>query len=117
MVVIDICNHVKYFYACSFNFARRSCNKAAHTMAKNSLAFEEDLISLQKNITYLDGLVSTLRGKVAMGFGARIQNLQIATLYVVETNFDDINRRYLQNEDTRNPRVRETNCILAKISR
>lgn len=32
------------FEACTFNFAKRVCNKAAHAIAKASLNFEEVLV-------------------------------------------------------------------------
>lgn len=48
VMVNDICSFVKSFYACSFYSAKGSCNKVAHTMAKNSLTFEEDLIWLEE---------------------------------------------------------------------
>lgn len=33
---------------CSFNYVNRSCNKAAHAMAKTSLSFEEVLVLLEE---------------------------------------------------------------------
>ncbi|XP_056686944.1 uncharacterized protein [Spinacia oleracea] len=44
MVVKDILELVKLFEACTFNFAKRQCNKVAHAMAKASLLFEDVLV-------------------------------------------------------------------------
>lgn len=47
VIVHDILSLAKSFATCIFNHARRSCNVVAHSMAKNSLLYEEVLVFME----------------------------------------------------------------------
>lgn len=62
MVVNDMRELAKIFDYCVLNFASRSCNNVAHTIAATSLTFEDVVVWLEECPDFVSHLVQTDKG-------------------------------------------------------